>query len=161
MDNLIFEIRQADDPTRASAGRLVGTLLRYEEVASDRKEIFARASLKWDEKAGVLINLQHDRQQPLLRAFPFVDGDEVKIDAPVPNTTRGRDAITNIREGVYTGLSIEFKSRSEGRRGNLREIRSAYLGAAALVDTGAYDGAKVEVRAEGSDTQRRIARLWL
>ena len=161
MDELLFEIRQADDPTRVSAGRLVGTLLRYEETARDRHEVFARGSLKWDEKAGVLINLQHDRQQPLLRAFPVPwMATEVKIDAPVPNTTRGRDAITNIREGIYTGLSIEFKSRSEGRRGNLREIRTAFLGAAALVDTGAYAGAKVEVRAK-SDIQRRIARLWL
>ena len=65
MDELLFEIRQADDPTRVSAGRLVGTLLRYEETAQDRHEVFARGSLKWDEKAGVLINLQHDRQQPL------------------------------------------------------------------------------------------------
>ena len=62
----------------------------------------------------------------------------MKIDAAVPNTVRGRDAVTNIREGVWTGLSVEFHSRSEGRRGNLREIRSAYLGAAALVDVGAY-----------------------
>ena len=160
MDELIFEIRQADDPTRVSAGRLVGTLLRYEEVASDRKEIFARGSLTWDE-AGIVINEQHNRQAPVLRTIPFLDGDSVMIDAAVPSTQRGRDCLTNIREGVYTSLSVEFKSLAEGRRGPLREIRQAYLGAAALVDTGAYGGSKVEVRAKGTDAQRRIARLWL
>ena len=57
--------------------------------------------------------------------------------------------MTNIREGIWTGLSVEFHSRAEGRRGNLREIRSAILGAAALVDAGSYAGSKIEVRAEG------------
>ena len=159
MDSLIFEIRQLDDPSRESPGRLSGTLLVYEERARDRQEVFARGALTWPE-TGILINEQHNRQAPILRAIPYLDGDEVKIDAPVPNTTRGRDAVTNIREGVWTGLSVEFHSRSEGRRDGLREIRSAILGAAALVDTGAYGGAKVEVRAK-TDIQRRIARLWL
>ena len=160
MDKLVFEIRQLDDPSRESPGRLSGTLLVYEERARDRNEIFKRGALTWP-KEGILVNWQHNRQMPLLRAIPFIDGDAVKIDAPIPNTTLGRDAVVNIRSGVFSGLSVEFHSRSEGRRGPLREIRSAILGAAALVDAGAYGGAKVEVRAEGSDTQRRIARLWL
>ena len=159
MDELIFEIRQADDPTRESAGRIVGTLLRYEEVASDRKEIFARGALTWPD-AGIVLNEQHNRQAPVLRTIPFLDGDSVMIDAAVPSTQRGRDCLTNIREGVYTSLSVEFKSRSEGRRGNLREIRSAFLGSAALVDAGSYAGSKVEVRAK-TDVQRRIAAIWL
>ena len=99
MDELVFEIRQADDPTRESAGRITGVLMRYEERARDRPEVFARASLSWPAE-GIVINEQHNRLAPILRAIPFLDGDEVKIDAPVPNTTRGRDAITNIREGV-------------------------------------------------------------
>ena len=153
MDKLVFEIRQLDDPSRESPGRLVGTLLNYEERARDRHEVFARGALTWPE-AGILVNWQHDRSKPILRAVPFIDGDSVKIDAPIPNTALGRDTVVNIRSGVFSGLSVEFHSRSEGRRGNLREIRSAFLGAAALVDTGAYGGAKVEVRAEAG------ARAW-
>ena len=147
MDSLIFEIRQAEDPSRDSPGRLTGTLLRYNEVARDRKEVFARGALTWPAD-GILINEQHNRQAPILKAIPYEDGDEVRIDAPVPNTTRGRDAVTNIRAGVWTGLSVEFHSKSEGRRGNLREIKKAFLGAAALVDIGAYSGSTVEVRAK-------------
>ena len=153
MDSLIFEIRQAEDTSRESPGRLTGTLLVYEERARDRPEVFVRGALSWP-KEGILINEMHNRLAPILRAVPYLEGDEVRIDTPVPNTTRGRDAVTNIREGVWTGLSVEFHSRSEGRRGKLREIRSAYLGAAALVDIGAYSGAKVEVRAKAE------ARPW-
>ena len=160
MDELIFEIRQVDDPSRESPGRLVGTLLRYEERASDRPEVFVRGALTWPEK-GILINEQHNRQAPILRAIPFLDGDEVKIDALVPATQRGRDAVTNIREGVWTGLSVEFHSRAEGRRGPLREIRQAYLGAAALVDTAAYGGSRVEVRARGDHGLVEAAYRWL
>ena len=42
---------------------------------------------------------------------PFVDGDEVRIDAKMPNTGLGRDAIELVRTGTATGLSIEFQSR--------------------------------------------------
>ena len=51
-------------------------------------------------------------------------------------------------------MSVEFKSKAEGRRGNLREIRQAHLGAAALVDAASYAGSTVEVRAEAE------ARAW-
>ena len=51
-------------------------------------------------------------------------------------------------------MSVEFHSKAEGRRGNLREIRQALLGGAALVDAGSYAGATVEVRAEAE------ARAW-
>ena len=153
MDKLVFEIRQLDDASRESPGRLAGTLLRYGEVAQDRREVFARGALTWPAE-GILVNWQHDRSKPLLRAVPFLDGDSVKIDAQIPNTALGRDTVVNIREGVLGGMSIEFHSKSEGRRGNLREIRSAHLGAAGLVDTGAYAGATVEVRADAG------AREW-
>ena len=148
MDKLVFEIRQSEDLSRESPGRLTGTLLVYEERARDRPEVFVRGALTWP-KEGILVNWQHSRDRmPILRAIPYIDGDAVKIDAPIPNTVLGRDACTNIRAGVFGGMSIEFHSKSEGRRGNLREIRQAHLGAAGLVDTESYAGSKVEVRAE-------------
>ena len=153
MDALVFEIRQLDDPTRESPGRLTGTLLVYEERARDRNEVFSQGALSWDE-SGILVNWQHDRQKSLLRAIPFEEDGAVKIDAQIPNTALGRDTVANIRSGVFSGLSVEFHSKAEGRRGNLREIRRAHLGAAALVDTAAYGGSTVEVRAEAE------ARAW-
>ena len=58
---------------------------------------------------------------------PRLEGDALTIDVPLPNTARGRDAATNVREGVLTGLSVAFKAIREGRRGKLREIRQAVL----------------------------------
>ena len=40
MDRLLMEVRAADDDTRQSPGRIVGTLLTYGERASDRNELF-------------------------------------------------------------------------------------------------------------------------
>ena len=154
-ESLLIEVRYADDETRASPGRLVGTLLTYGEQARDRPELFTRGALEWAED-GIVINEQHNRQAPILRAIPFVEGDEVRIDQHFPNTQRGRDAATNLREGVFTGLSVEFGALAEGRRGNLREIRRAVLTGAALVDRASYRGSTVEIRQR---TGRR--RLWL
>ena len=154
-DELLIEVRFELDETRASPGLLVGTLLTYEERAGDRPELFASGALAWPEN-GIVINEQHNRQAPILRAVPFLEGKEVRIRQPFPNTQRGRDAATNLREGVYTGLSAEFAALAEGRRGQLREIRRAVLTGAALVDSPAYKGSTAEVR-----QRARRKRLWL
>ena len=104
----------------------------------------------------------HNRQAPILRAIPFLDGDALKIDAPLPDTARGRDVATAMRQEnpLYPGLSLEFNALAEGRRGNLREIRRAKLVRVGIVDRGAYGGSTVEVRHEGQTTGRRM-HLWL
>lgn len=154
-DALLIEVRYAEDLSRQTPGRLVGTLINYEEQAGDRPELFKRGALEWEER-GIVINEQHNRTAPILRAVPYLDGDAVLIDQPFPNTQRGRDAAVNLREGVYTGLSIEFHPVAEGRRGQLREIRRALLTGGALVDRPAYTGSKAEVR-----QRQGRRRLWL
>ena len=52
-----------------------------------------------------------------MRFTPTVDGREVRIDAPLPDTSRGRDTATMIRNGTMTGLSIEFRATDEGMAG--------------------------------------------
>ena len=79
---------------------------------------------------------------------PFVEDGAVKISAPLPNTTAGRDAAENIRTGVWTGLSVEFQAELEKREGGLRRIEKAFLAGAALVDTPSYGDSLVEVRGE-------------
>ena len=158
MDRLLCEVRFEADTSRQSPGRLVGTLVTYEERARDRAELFVRGALEWPPE-GIVINLQHDRQQPLLRALPFLDGDELRIDAALPDTQRGRDVATDMQQPLplYTGLSVEFQARAEGRRGGLREIRRAFLPSAGLVDRAAYAGSTVEVREE---LHRRPGSIW-
>ena len=164
-DLIKFEVRYAEDETRASPGRMVGTLLTYETRAADRPEMFTRGALRW-QAHGIIIDEQHNREAPILRAVPFVDGDTVKIDQRVPDTQRGRDAVTNVREGVFTGLSVTFKAIQQEYRGALRVIRQAYLGRAALVDDPSYGDSLVEVRAKlwpgvDLDPLRRKATAWL
>ena len=163
MDRLLCEIRFAEDDSRLSPGRLVGTLLTYEERARDRAELFTRGAMHWPE-TGIVINLMHDhRQQPLLRVFPDLVGDELRIDAPLPDSTRGRDVAADMRQEnpLYTGLSVEFRAEKESRRGGLREIRRAYMPSAGLVDRGAYAGSTVEVRSESGLILPRAESLWL
>lgn len=147
LQNVLVEVRFTEDATRESPGRLTGTLITFDEIAHDRKEKFLRDSLRWSG-SGIVINSQHDRQHPIVRAFPFLDGDELKIDAQLPNSTAGRDCAVNVREKVLTGLSIEFAKAGvvASYVGGIREIRSAVLVAAGLVDTSSYTGSKVEIR---------------
>ena len=137
-----LEIRQ--DESRQSPGRIVGTLLTYEERARDRAEVFAAGALAWDED-GIVLNEQHNRQSPIMRFVPVVDGNEIRIDAALPDTMRGRDAATSIANGTMRGLSVEFRSLKEHRASGVRRITSARLGGAGLVDSGSY-GNQVEIR---------------
>ena len=149
-----IELR-ADD-SRQSPGRIVGTLIEYGRRASDRAEVFADGALRWDE-GGVILNEQHNRQAPIMRFVPVVDGAEVRIDSPLPDTQRGRDAAAMVRNRTFRGLSIEFRALEEGRRAGVREVRQARLLGAALVDDGSHKGA-LEVRQRERGRRRRV---WL
>ena len=161
MDTFGCEIRFSEDESGKSPGRLTGTLLTYGERAADRPEVFAPGSLKWPED-GIVINRQHDRKSPIVRVVPFVEGNAVKLDAPLPNTRAGQDAAEEIRSGLFRGLSVEFNARAEGRRGNVREIRSADVRRAGLVDDPSYTGSTVAVREKGADDDPEAKfRMWL
>ena len=150
LENLLIEVRFATDETRQSPGRIVGTLLTYGELSRDRPERFLRDSLQW-ETTGIILNEQHNRQASIMRIHPILDGDLLRVDEPLPNTQRGRDAAVNIRDGLYTGLSVEFARRGvvASYRDGVREIRSAKLVGCGLVDLASYSGSTVEVRERG------------
>ena len=61
------------DESRQSPGRVVGTLMEYETRAGDRPEMFAPGSLEWPAD-GILLNLSHDRKQPVMRFKPGSPG---------------------------------------------------------------------------------------
>ena len=102
-------------------------------------------------KVGITIREQHNRDAGILRAIPYLEGKELRISAPLPNTSRGRDAATNLQgpTPLYTGISVEFQSEAETRRNGLRVITRAFLDGAGLVDRASYLGSKVEVRESG------------
>ena len=95
--------------------------MRYGSAGEHGGEVFAPGALRWPDN-GIRIDLEHASspargsvQPPILRAVPVVDGAEVRIDAPLPNTTAARDLAELMRADppVYTGLSVEFHSRAE------------------------------------------------
>ena len=148
MEEIRCALELRADDTRASPGRIVGTLLTYEERARDRAEMFGAGALQWDPD-GIILNLSHDRRQPVMRFIPEVRNGAITIDAPLPDTSRGRDAAVMVRNGTLRGLSVEFRALEEGRRAGMRYIRRARLGGAALVDDPSYGGSRVEVRHKG------------
>ena len=103
-----------------------------------------------------------DNLQALCRSCHISRHGGTVHETPLPNTTAGRDAAENVRQGVLRGLSVEFRSEQEGRRGGVRERKKALLGAAALVDSGAYKESTVEIRAGQAIVGRpRAQTLWL
>ena len=51
-----------------------------------------------------MINRQHSRAMPIMRAVPKIEGSEVRIDAPIPDTMAGRDLASEVRSGLFHGL---------------------------------------------------------
>ena len=161
MDEIRCKIELREDEGRSGPGRIFGTLMAYGTRATDRAEIFEIGSLKWDTAAGIVVNRQHQRSAPVARLVPTIEGDKVMIDAPLPDTTAGRDAAAEIRSGLMRGLSIEFRSVRQSIVGGVRRITEAVLSGAAIVDSPSYAGATVEVRAKGGGNRPTEETLWL
>ena len=151
MDNLLFyaAIQYAEDATRESPGRLTGVLVTYGEKAKDRPDVYEAGSLGWPDR-GVVLNEMHDRSQAIKRFLPYVQGAELRVDFSLPPTQRGRDAAYMVRDGTYTGLSMEVRRDTivATYRAGVRHISRGQLVAAALVDEGAFSGSVVDVHAK-------------
>ena len=144
-----IELRAAAD----SPGRIVGTVIEQGRVAGDRPEVFAPGALQWPSNGIRLLSEHRGRQ--VMRVVPEVDGTAIKIDAQLPDSAIGREVAREVRAGNKRGLSIEFHAMAESVVQGVREIRSAFMDAAAVVTEGAYDQATVEVR------EKKRRRLWL
>ena len=143
----------------------------YETRARDRAEIFEQDAFHWRDD-GIVIRELHPPKDaqgrpiistpPILRTVPFLEGRELRINAPLPNTTRGRDVAESMRGPLplYGGMSVEFAPELVSSQGGLRRIKRAYLDAAALVLRGSYAESTVEVR-EGLATIQSLERVCM
>ena len=91
-------------------------------------------SLTWNKERGIVLNESHDRKQLIKRFTPYLDGAELRVDFPLPATQRGRDAATMVRDGTYSGLSMEVARDSivATYRAGIRHITRGTLVAAFL-----------------------------
>ena len=160
MDEIRCKIELREDESRLGPGRLVGTLMAYGQRAKDRAEVFEIGSLKWDP-SGIIVNRQHLRQSPIMRVLPTVEGNDVKIDAQLPDTSAGRDCAAEVRSKLMTGMSIEFRAVKQIIVGGVRRITEAVLSGAAIVDSPSYSAASVEVREEIGGNRPSESTLWL
>ncbi len=145
-----------EDSSRTTPGMLIGTIMTYGERAADRPERFEAGALYWPD-AGVVLREQHNRQAPIARFTPTVEGLEVRAKIPLPDTQRGRDAGTMVRNGTLTGMSAEFVAEQEHRAAGIRVITRAALVGVGLVDTPSYSTSKVAVRHRAGGRRR----IWL
>ena len=129
--------------------RLVGVLMPYGERAKDRAEVFESGSLSWAE-GGIILNRQHQRGSPILRFTPVEVEGRLTIDAPIPKTTAGADALAELTgpQPLFKGLSIEFRAVRQTIVSGVRRISEAVLTGAGLVDSPSYSQATVEARAK-------------
>ena len=158
-DEIRCAVEFREDDTLTSPGRLVGTILTYGKQATDRAELFVKGALTWPPD-GVVLNRQHARGAPIMRVIPEVRGDALVIDQPLPDTTAGRDAAAEVRQGLLTGLSVSFQAGRQEHRAGVRRIHAAAMTAVGLVDSPSYD-APVEVRHRARVAAPCAETLWL
>ena len=85
----------------------------------------------------------------------------MRIDEQIIDSSAGRDAAVEIRSGLLTGLSIEFRATAQSVVNGVRRITAAVLSGAAIVDSPSYSAASVEVRAKGGGNRPDEGTLWL
>ena len=156
MDEIRCAVEFREDDTRQSPGRLSGVLMVYGSPATNRAELFAPGALSWPAN-GIIVRRQHARDRPIMRVIPEVRGSQVVLDAPLPDTQAGRDTAAEIRDGLFAGLSIEFRATAQRFVNGRRIITKALLNGAGLVDSPEYPGSRVELRQLSCGRRR----LWL
>ena len=143
--------------------RLVGVLMPFNTEAADRRELFEPGSLSWPDPSGIVLNRQHSRAAPIMRIIPIESDGNLVVDSPLPDTSAGRDALAEIRSGLFKGLSVEFRAVRQSIVGGVRKISEAILTGAALCDSPAYSAATVEARARAAslESDRRTREFLL
>ena len=139
----------------------------------------AKVSEKWQERfesgcfgtlnrADVILNFNHNRAVPLCRTggggLTLIDNpDQLRVEAILPETQAGNDALELVRNRVVRGFSVEFEPQEiveeRGEKRNTSIIRKATLRNIGLVDRPAYPKSKVNPRSEDAMNEEQLAEL--
>ena len=166
-ERLEIPLEYRADDSNASPGMLSAVLMTYGTRGRRRPEMFEAGAFHWRDDGIVIRELHPQRGGPeipaIMRTLPYLEGRELRISAPLPNSTHGRDIAEKMKGPLplYGEMSVEFAPERETRQGGLRLIQRAYLDGAALVLRGEYAESTVEVRGESGLTLPRAETLWL
>ena len=139
-----FEFRQSDD----GLGVVTGTVIGYGDIAKlpwGTEEFKAGA---WGDFRSPMVkaNRMHQRTQMLARLggrLEIEDDDErMAFSLTLPDTATGRDTAIEIKEGLLTGASLEFRAIQDSVNEDTghRIISRAQLFGFGIVDEPAYPG---------------------
>ena len=152
-----LEYRESED----GLGVVSGRVLRYGDVATLPwgTEEFKSGPFEY-AKRGLRVNRMHVRQQPLARTGVGLKvedtAEQLRTEFQLPDTAAGRDADTELRLGLLTGLSVEFRVlKDEVDEKGHRLITRAILYGFGLVDDPAYPDSLASMR--GGWTEYRSA----
>lgn len=130
--------------------QLSGRVIRYGDIATlpFGKEVIDSGAFGDLSTADLILNRQHQRSKPLARTagggLEVIDSPtELRLQAELPDTTTGREAMTLVRSGILRGFSIEFRALDEYIRDRVLHISKAELFGVALVDKPAYPDSQV------------------
>ena len=130
--------------------QLSGRVIRYSDVARlpFGQEVIDSGAFGDLSNADLILNRQHDRGKPLARTggggLTVQDSPvELRLQADLPDTPTGREAMTFVRSGVLRGFSVEFRAKDEYIRDKVLHISKAELVGVALVDKPAYPDSQV------------------
>ena len=130
--------------------QLRGKALVYGDIAklSFGTEVIDAGAFGDLSNADLILNRQHDRSKPLARTggggLQVIDSPtELRLQADLPDTPTGREAITLVRNGILRGFSIEFVATREYVSNREIHIAEGRLYGVALVDKPAYPESQV------------------
>ena len=139
-----------------SPGRVVGTIVPAGRIAGDRREIFVGEGIQ-TPAAGIRLLPEHRSSKTIMTFDPVRSADgTLQIDHLLPDSPEGREAARVIRDGSKSYLSAEFHALADSIVSGVREIRSSLVIAVALVNDGAYNQTRAEVR-----SRRKRSRSWI
>ena len=136
---------------RLDGRTLRGTAMKYGDQAriqvgtTECQEQFAPGSFGNVDHLDTTLDVLHRPDRRLVRTggagLTFTDdGTELRLEAVLPQTRDGDDAIEMVRSGLLRGLSIEFYAYEDQWAGSLRTVTRAALPSVGLVDKPAYLG---------------------
>ena len=125
--------------------------MRYGDISPDFREKFEPGA--FGAVGSVDLNLQHDPAVVVARGASLTDSPvALSVRAELPD---GSAALALVRRRALNGFSVEFRPTREHRdAAGVRVVEAATLTGLALVDRGAYPGAKAEVRARSGRRMR-------